>query len=36
MLSTTANPTDGRFDGDANGVVEGFFHHEVPARRLRR
>jgi hypothetical protein len=26
MLSTTANPTDGRFDGDANGVAEGDVH----------
>jgi hypothetical protein len=29
MLSTTANPTDGRFDGDANSVAEASFHPEV-------
>jgi hypothetical protein len=28
MLSTTANPTDGRFDGDASGVVEEGVHPE--------
>jgi dihydroxyacid dehydratase/phosphogluconate dehydratase len=29
MLSTTANPTDGRFDGDANSIAEGNVHPEV-------
>jgi len=29
MLSTTANPTDGRFEGDANGVANVSFHPEV-------
>jgi hypothetical protein len=28
MLPTTANPTDGRFDGDASGVVEEGVHPE--------
>jgi hypothetical protein len=29
MLSTTANPTDGRFDGDAYSVAEEGVHPEV-------
>jgi hypothetical protein len=29
MLSTTANPTDGRFEGDASGVADVSFHPEV-------
>jgi hypothetical protein len=29
MLSTTANPTDERFEGDANGAANVFFHPEV-------
>jgi hypothetical protein len=29
MLSTTANPTDGRFDGDAICIAEGSVHPEV-------
>ena len=29
MLSTTANPTDGRFDGGANSVAEASFHPVV-------
>jgi hypothetical protein len=29
MLSTTANPTDGRFDGGASSVAEEGVHPEV-------